>query len=271
MGFVHDYQRDVWGQHRLLPQYPPSGDLRIGDVMEKRDGVWKVRSNVASSGFKPKTSRGTSGDMSASSKGSLKIKTKAKGAAPSGAFGSVLGEADAGVHLTFTKSFGYALAASGVTETAMTNVGQLVEHIVRRQRWTWDLSFLIVTEIYRADATTLVTASTRGASTILKANTELKPGGVKVADLSGSFDLVAASQLDGRWVSEKNLTPLYGVKKIRLRDLLFAASEASSAFARARDVTGPGHLNDLVVDSLALPGGARFSVIVEDFDPDEDL
>lgn len=262
MGFVDDYQRDVWNQHKLLPQYPPSGGVRVGDVMEKRDGVWKLRSNITSSGFKPKTakSKPLESSMSVSSKGSLRMTTKVKGSAPAGAFKSILGEADAGVHLTFTKTFGYALAASGITETAMTNVDQLVDHIVKTQRWNWDLSFLIVTETYQAETTTLVASSTKGATTVLKAKADIKPGGIKVAELAASFDVVASTQLDGQWIGEKNLTPLYGVKKVRLIDVLLPSPHGD----RMDRITGKGQLRDLAIDELTLPTNGRFSAVLDE-------
>lgn len=268
MGFVDDYQRDVWRQRRLLPQYPPAGDVRVGDVMEKRDGVWKARSNLTSSGFKPKVARSSEQDITLNSKGAVTLKTKAKGSAPSGVFTSVLGKADAGVELSFTKKFGYVLSLVGVTESQMTNVDELVTFIRKTQRWTWNLSFLVVTETYTANSSTVITSSTKGSTAILKAKVEIKPGGVKVADLGAGFELAASSQLDDKWIAQRNMTPLYGVKKISLIEVLFRAGDARLPPRRA---TGRGELFDLAVDSLTLPSESQIDVLVEDFDPESDL
>lgn len=265
MGFVDDYQRDVWDQRKLLPQYPPSGKVTVGDVLEKRDGVWKVRSNLTETGFEPKVVTSKSADISLQSKGTVSVSASAKADSPAGVFTQVLGEAGAEVNLSFTRDFGYAMALSGVREAQLQNIDALIEHIQRTQRWHWDFSFLVVTETYTARSSTILTTSTRGATATLKAKADVKPGGVKVAAASVGYELTSSSQLEDKWVSVSDMTPLYGVRKMKITEIILGGTHASPR----QGVDGAGELADDI--PLSIPERTVLSAGFEDFDPENDL
>ena len=261
MGFVDNFVADVWAQRKMVAQYPPAGSVRVGDVLEKRDGIWQLHSRLPSAGFKPRLARGPVGPVVLQSKGNKTLRVKAKGKSPAGAFTNVLGKAEAGVSIEFTGKFGYLMSLADVSETEMTNVDELLSFIRAKKRWVWDLEWVFVTSVYDAKSATILTTGTSGATAVLKAAAELKPGGVKVADLSAGFTFAGGSSIEDKYVCESKFTPLYRGRRVKLRELVFGSTDEN------RKVLRDTSLEVFLLKTNGVKDATGMELTIEDFDP----
>jgi hypothetical protein len=158
------------------------------------------------------------------------------------------------------------MSLADVTETEMVNVDDLLGFIRRTRRWAWDTSWVVVTSVYNAKSATVLTTGTRNSTAVLRAKAELKPGRVKVADLSTGFTFAGGSSIEDKFVCERNFTPLYRGRRVRLRELVLGGGGGGEVSTSTK-----GRQLDLMIsDRIGITDARTLDLTVEDFDPTKD-
>jgi hypothetical protein len=154
-------------------------------------------------------------EMDYTSSDKVSVNAKLSGTVP--AAGSVLSNLDAGFDISFNSEKAIIFKASGVVTDQITNIGAIEKQILGKYAdGSWDKELLVITQLVRTDAATIIISTSSSGKLELKANAGIGAGtGLKITD--ASLDLSVASEKGSsiKFISENGLTPLYRVMGVR--------------------------------------------------------
>jgi hypothetical protein len=210
-GLARGYTKDVWRQRKVNAIYPPGEALKLGDIYEYANGVYRFRSTLHSRGQKvtsrPQPERQKVWNVQSS--GTSRVVTKLKGKSPEGVVTSALGKADAGAIVEFSDQHAYVMSLSNIEIRQVTNLEEIFESV---RKWyydgDWSVYFLIVTAVWRARSATILTSGADKTQVELKADAQITSGTIDIADISTGFTLANSGMATDSFVGEE-LTPLF--------------------------------------------------------------
>lgn len=223
MGLADGYVRDVWDQRRVFATYPPGDRFKVGDIVKKEHGVFKYYSDLSSRGFDASVTE--SGPVMPSwevmAQSGVTISTKAKGATPKGAFKDLVGEADAGVHVEFSEEISYLMALGGVQKYHMRAQDELTS-AVKTWFWDnkWDTSWVVVTEVWAAERSTILLSGETAGEIVLKASAELDLPAASGGKLAYGLEMRDQDNLAEHIVSSAGYTPVFTGMRVSVWDTL---------------------------------------------------
>lgn len=215
-GLAESIVKDIWKQRKISALYPPGVEVRLGDIYEYSDGIYRLASSLAARGVTVKSRKGPGLDSwDVQSQGTSRVIAKAKGKTPKGVVTKVLGKADAGAIVQLTSKTAYVMGLSDITVRQLTNLNDVAEHL-RAWFWSndWDSRYLVVTETWHAEKATFLTAGSSETQVEMRARADVKAKALSVADLSAGFTLADAGQSTDHFVGD-TLTPLFRAHQYR--------------------------------------------------------
>jgi len=160
------------------------------------------------------------------------MQVKAQGETPP--TGSLLNVEDAGITCSFSRSGAVVLQLTGCTGLNignLINVGQQVLH--RQGAGEWPEGHVVVSEVVRAGASTIIISSESGAGIDLAVKGAVGTGLLSLASLNAGLNVKAQRKIGAQFVSAPGLTPLVrtkGIKKRFLRPDQFRGGPAPDPF-----------------------------------------
>ncbi|MEU1626693.1 hypothetical protein ABZ746_15470 [Streptomyces sp. NPDC020096] len=207
-----DAVRDVWGGWWLA--WPLSQRVAVGDVLRSLDGSVRSAGTLQERRVEVRlTAPGAPGEFTYDAGGAAELRFKAAGSADA-AFSSVA-VGDAGALVRFGRSAGTLIAYRGLTQTGLTDVGELAAALLRLYwKGDWDDGMLAVTDVVHAESSTVLVASEAGATAELRLSATAGTGPLRLADLAGGAALTRGENLGLRWLAD-DVTPFYRLVRIR--------------------------------------------------------
>jgi hypothetical protein len=127
----------------------------------------------------------------------------------------VLGDADAGIVIEFNKKNAVAFKANKTTNHQIKNLAEVEAAILKLYATgNWNKKYVVVTNIIKADSTTVFISRSAGSKIELKAEGNLSPGKIDIADVDAGLSIVGAKKMETKILGAKNIVPLYKVMGI---------------------------------------------------------
>lgn len=217
MGVVEQYTSELHQQFGYRATWLPAERLEVGMIGRlNADGSLQPTSSLSSRGIAAQTAPGPgTADYSYTSKTGITISFKTSGQAP--AVGSVLGQADAGCTVAFSKDSGIVFAAKSCVITSITDLYQVGQAAIDAYvGGTWQNDEVLVTDVVTAETASILVSQTRGAKIELKASGTIEgAGALSLASVDAGFQAAFDSGLAFTALASPNLTVLYKVAGIR--------------------------------------------------------
>lgn len=215
MSLAKQYTTEIVRGLQYLPIWLPIKTLTLGAVGTIQKNVFEPEGSLSGMGipFTPSQSR-SGGIMRYNSNEGVSIQFKAAGSAP--VAGSALSVADAGVAIKFSRSQAVVFEAGGCKIEAVADIGELGQRLIKLyQSGKWNEDYYVVTEVVKADATTILISSDAGASVELKASGGVNAATLSLASLDAQLQTASTSKMGYELVAEKGLTPLFKAWRVR--------------------------------------------------------
>ena len=209
------YTKELLHEQKYLANWLPNNPLKLGDIGEFKDNCFIVKGNIKNHQVDFETEDGNADtDFNYSSKGGVSINTKLSGSiAP---LGGVLGEADAGIIVEFSREKAILLKTKNTKvsriKDQITLEAQMLElfkkNILKSKR-------AVITEIIYADGATILVSNSNSAKIELKATAHLeKAAMLDIADASFAFDIPYRKDLAAEYITKNGLTIFYRVMAV---------------------------------------------------------
>lgn len=239
------------------PTIPPGDDARLGDVGIIDDGRFSRMANLEDFGidFEQRKDDSKVSYYYESERG-VESRTKAKGD-PGGPF-EVLGEAEAGVRVTFSGENKVVFKATDCRETKIDNVNRVKREVMALAAddgSDWDDDYSVVTEKLTADSFVVLVSGSAGGTVELRAKGDIEAIGSLETELGFDKELAYSENMSLKTVAESGGDPaVQGV-----------ASEEKSGGADSQPVPGDLSLGGSRIHagphggagSVWIPGGRR--------------
>lgn len=215
MSLAQQYTSEIAKGLQYLPIWLPIKTLTLGTVGTIQKNVFEPEGNLNGMGvpFTPSPSR-SEGTMRYNSNDGVSIQFKAAGSAP--VAGSALSTADAGVAVKFSRSNAVVFEASGCRIEAIADVGTLGRRLIELYgSGEWNKDYYVVTEVVKADVTTILISSSAGASLELKAGGDIHAASLSLASLEAQFSTASTAKMGYELVAKEGLTPLFKAWRVR--------------------------------------------------------
>lgn len=208
-----DYVDAIHTNVGYRPTIPPGDDARLGDVGIIQDGRFSRMANLEDFGieFEQRTDDSTVSYYYESESG-VESKTKAKG--ESGAAFEVLGEAEAGVQVTFSGKNKVVFKATDCRETKIDNVDRVKREVMALAAddgSDWDDEYSVVTEKLTAESFVVLVSGSAGGTVELRAKGDAGQIGSLETELGFDKELAYSENMSLKTVSESGGTPLFRV------------------------------------------------------------
>lgn len=208
------YTRQVRERAGYLATWLPGRVLYLGDIGAMEGDEFAQTSNLQVHGISyDERPAGQGQDIELTSSDDVRIDVTVAGKTPSSTF-KTLGEADAGLVVTFGRHAGFVIQAAGVSQTNIGNLEQ-IEDAIRDQsqqdiwRRTWRRTNAVVSELVTAQVCTILIAESSDAHVELKATADISPEGLTLANADAKFVVTSAEGVTTRIVAATGLTPLF--------------------------------------------------------------
>ncbi len=191
-----------------LATWLPTFELQLGDVLsDSNDGLRRV-GHVRDHGLSvtPHGGRSRAGYEYTSS-GAVSISAKLAGQVMAD---SALGETEAGLVIKFSRTNATVFVASGCASMGIADLIPLGRAIEKRYAaGNWDHSWMVVTELVKANAVTIIIAGSQSAQADLKASGEVGQVGIKLSDINVRLEAKRTIDIGFKIIASTGLTPLY--------------------------------------------------------------
>jgi len=203
---IHDEWEEVFAT------WPAGLELKLGDYGYLEDGIFQRMGNIAEKGISGER-RDDNNDTAIEYKSSDEVSVvgHAKGSV------NVSGVANAKASLEISFSGKHAVffkAAGGKWHTfeSPEQIGQQILELFHAGKWKRE--FLVVTNLLKAGATTVVVSNGSSASVSLEAQAD-DIEAIDLADASVGLRIKSESNLGLKIIAEGGMTPLFGLMKIQ--------------------------------------------------------
>ncbi|WP_316826062.1 hypothetical protein [Pedobacter miscanthi] len=189
--------------------WDPGKPLKLGQVGKLDSfGVFNVYSSLEKEGIPVETEEGSTGELDYTSSDSVTISTKLSGSVP--AAGSVLTDADAGFSFDFKSDQSIVFQAGDVKTGHITNLGAIEKQILEKYKaGNWNKDWLIISELITAGSATIIISNSSNVKLELKAKAGVATGSLKLTDSSLGLTVAHEQGSTLKYISQKDLTPLY--------------------------------------------------------------
>jgi len=196
--------------------WDPGKPLKIGFVGRlDKSGVFSIFTSLEKESIPVETQvDDTTTDMDYTSNESVSITAKLSGTIP--AAGSALTNADAGFTFEFKSEASVVFQSQGNQTNQLTNLAEIKKLILAKYRdGNWDKDWLVVTELVKAKAATIIISNSTNGTLELKANANVGTTNLKLTDLSLGLSVAKERGSTLKYIAQEGLTPLYRVMGIK--------------------------------------------------------
>jgi len=234
---IHDqYTNEILEQLNYTATWLPTVQLVPGDVCDLRGREIQVVSHLNEFEIPFELEdRPVETDINYASAGGVSIHFKASGEPPP--TGSLLEVSDAGISLSFNRSQAVVLRMAKCASKRLKSLQKVGEQVLARHNaGTWPDSYVVVTEIVSAGASTIIISSGESAGLDLKAKGGVGTGPLTLASLDAGLEVKRESKIGAKFVAVPGLTPLVRVSGIQKRflrpDQFRGGPQAPAAFGQ---------------------------------------
>ncbi|WP_020570290.1 hypothetical protein [Neolewinella persica] len=205
---VKTYQKEM-KKFGYRATWEPNAPLEIGAVGKLHAGAFIPYTSLEKLAIPMETlSSEGEGTLEHNTEGGVKFSTKLAGKISDVA--EVLGDADAGIIIEFTKENAVAFKANKTTNQQINNMAEVESAILKLYaKGKWNKDYVLVTNIIIADSTSVFISRTAGSKIELKAKGNLSPGKVDIADVDAGLTIVGDKKMETKILGAKNIVPLY--------------------------------------------------------------
>lgn len=204
--------------------WEPHRKIAVGMIGKLRRGEFINYGTLEEEGIPVKiNSQGGDGKLDFTSEGGVTIETKLAGKAvpPSSA---KLGEADAGVVISFGSTNSTVFKALNSTNHTLANLKEVETEFIRLvNQGKLDKEYAIITEIVEAGSATIIVSNSANAKIEIKANAEAQVQEIDIADASLELSAVAERNIETKVIARSSTQVLFKVMKVKTK---FLSSEA---------------------------------------------
>jgi hypothetical protein len=206
--------------------------IRLGDVGVIGEHVFEATSSLEQLGiaFEVRNNPGPA-DLEYTSTDSITIELKAAGAIPPP--DNPIGQADAGVSISFKKADAVLFQASNCLISSIGNLQSVGDEILSRyKRGTWAAQQVVITELVAAKAATILISNGQNARIDFAVNAQAAVDKSTLLNTEAKIGVARASGIGTRIVAAAGLTPLFkanGIKKRTFRDPRFQTKNIDEA------------------------------------------
>ena len=127
---------------------------------------------------------------------------------------SLLSIDDSGLIVEFLKAYAILFKATGSVSMHLSNKLKLGRDIIKHfEKGLWDINWVIVTEVVKADSSTIIIGNSKQGKIELKANTNVNQSGL--ANLQANFTTIHHQNIATQFITETELTPLFKLMGIK--------------------------------------------------------
>lgn len=223
------YTKEIRDHLKYCATWFPNLEVRLGDVVILADHTYRRVASADEFGiqFLTRKSKGK-GLLEHVSTGQVKINFFGSASGPK----AVAAEVDlrAGLEVKFTTANAILFQAGSCTALEIENlksVGDRVLDLYKKGKWRED--YVLVTEVVRAERTTVLISSAADATAVFTAKADAELGPTSFIDVNTGLELVKYENIGTRTVFEANLTPLFrgfAVRKPILRMARFSPTRS---------------------------------------------
>lgn len=203
------------------PTWLPAVRLSVGDYGVLEKDVFSREGNIYTDfkiEVKPKPGE-KSPSLNFSSEKGVALTTKIKGKVEPKA--ELLGEADAGFIVEFSKGSGYICNLKEYSVTLIENLGKIKTEVLQRfNEGKWDENHVIISQVITADSSTILVSGQSSTKLEFKANADVKVADMDIADAKMKLQYLSGKTIAVNEAGREGTTPLYraiGIDKKFLR------------------------------------------------------
>jgi hypothetical protein len=217
MALHSSYLEEIKKSLNYVATWLPTVILQPGDVCDMRDGELRRVGSLRDFDIAWQTQKSdVESDMQYSSAGAVSMQLKAQGEAPPA--GSLLNVQDAGITCSFSRSGAVVLQLTDCTGQSIGNLIKVGQEVLKRHDvHEWPEGHVVVSEVVRAGASTIIISSESEAGIDLAVKGAVGNGQLTLASLNAGLNVKAQRKIGAQFVSAPGLTPLVRTKGIKKR------------------------------------------------------
>jgi len=219
-GPQEQYSEEIKSKFGYWATWLPSVPLSLGDIGIVNNGVFTRIASIEDFNltFEIKENQ-TEDDLEYSSKGQVSISTKLSGTvSPQG---SSLLDADAGFIVEFGNENSIYFKINESRVSLISNSQKLGHQIIDLYKsGKWNKHWAVITEIVKAESSTILISNSMNAKIELKANANINLAKLDIADAKFALGATFTKGLDTKIFSINGLTPLFKTQGIKTRIFL---------------------------------------------------
>jgi hypothetical protein len=210
------YTREIKRNLNYSAMWLPSVKVELGTVGTLTGYEFKEVTTLGELGITFIVSpQGAKGTIQHNTSGAVAINFKAAGQVLEG---SSLGINDAGAVVNFGRGRAICFQASGCQSPTIQNTFELLDQILKAyERGSWKREYVLVTEVIRATATTVLISNGDGAKIELRANGNVGPAGLSLVILDAAFSIQHELRMETKILAKGELRPLFRSCALRNR------------------------------------------------------
>lgn len=233
MKTVKKYTNELYKQFHYFATWLPGVPLELGAIGIFKNNEFTAVSSLKNEGIEFDIEDDiTKSDLEHATNGAVTITTKLSGTLP--AAGSVLADVDAGFTVEFSQQNAILFKANGTVIPRINDQIKLGKEIISRyQQDKWEKDWVVITELVKADSSTIIISSSNKGKVELKANANIKAAKLDIADAGLELGCPYSKDLSTKIITEKGLTPLFKISKIKFRPFMPPVVRARKIAPRA--------------------------------------
>lgn len=210
------YTESMFEQFNYLANWLPGTPLKLGLIGVLQGRTFVPKSQIGTFGVSFETTQQKNDQHSMQFQSSKDIKVDVKVAGEVSKLVPALPEARAGASVSFGASSGVVFGARGIVISRISDVIGLEAEIWDLwDRGVWNKNWVVVTELVKADRTTILISEGRYGKVELGLNAQVQVGPVDIGDLTGDLSVVSSYGMHTQLVGEGGLTPLFRAVRIK--------------------------------------------------------
>ncbi|WP_430412848.1 hypothetical protein [Kordia sp.] len=212
------YTRELYRNFKYLATWEPNVPLELGDIGVLKGKEFTRIGNIKSDlgiDFEVREDT-TPGSVKYVSKSGVSFTAKASGTVPP--TGSTLEKTDLGFNISFSKEKAIFFEAEGTYNHSIKSSITLGKEILKLyDAKKWDKDWVVITELMKADSSTILISLGRKGSVDIKVNAETEVTSKNMRVTNPSLDLSVSffNNVSAEIIAEKGLTPLFKVSKVK--------------------------------------------------------
>jgi hypothetical protein len=215
MKTVKKYTNELYRHLHYYATWLPGTPLELGTIGTMKNKEFTKKSHLRNVGIDFEIVEDTTkSDLNHTSQGAVTISPKLSGKIPQ--VGSALGQGDAGFTVKFSKQNAILFKAKGTVTSSIEDQFKLGRQIRKKcEQGEWDKSYVVITELVKADSATILISSSSKGKVELKARGNITATKLDIADMQLQLYIAFERDLSTKILAEQHLTPLFKVRRSR--------------------------------------------------------